>query len=145
MAEIEALVGLKVGEIEFSSECIKLHGMQNGEGKTYRLDPEGDCCSTSWFESIIEQNSLVGHTIISVENLDLDNPANGKTCEKCGADHNEKKPHDELKFYGFALNTNLGRCIIDYRNDSNGYYGGEVRVFDATPKHAGDSLGELNG
>lgn len=36
-------------------------------------------------------------------------------------------PDDEcIKYYGFKITTSKGHIIIDYRNSSNGYYGGSL-------------------
>ena len=34
--------------------------------------------------------------------------------------------YDVLQFYGFKITTTRGVCVIDFRNESNGYYGGEL-------------------
>ncbi|MNC82782.1 hypothetical protein D3C76_1797080 [compost metagenome] len=31
-----------------------------------------------------------------------------------------------LQFYGAKISTDRGDMIIDYRNESNGYYGGDI-------------------
>ena len=33
---------------------------------------------------------------------------------------------DCVQYYGAKITTNKGDMVIDYRNDSNGYYGGEI-------------------
>ena len=33
---------------------------------------------------------------------------------------------DEVQYYGLKITTERGRAMIDYRNDSNGYYGGWI-------------------
>ena len=33
---------------------------------------------------------------------------------------------DSLQFYGCKISTDRGEIVIDYRNDSNGYYGGNL-------------------
>ena len=143
------LIGLRVDKIELSDDATEalLHGVKSEKPIVLSLVVEGDCCSTSWIESVIEESSIVGHTILSWEDLELnDQPANGKTCVRCGASHEitrdenyaKDEPdydlsfHDSLSFYGLALNTEAGRCVIDFRNDSNGYYGGSITVKDRT-------------
>ncbi len=32
----------------------------------------------------------------------------------------------ETKYYGCKITTDKGHIIIDYRNESNGYYGGDI-------------------
>ena len=33
---------------------------------------------------------------------------------------------DCVQYYGAKITTNKGDMVIDYRNDSNGYYGGDI-------------------
>ena len=33
---------------------------------------------------------------------------------------------DEVEFYGLSIKTDKGEIVIDYRNSSNGYYGGSL-------------------
>ena len=35
---------------------------------------------------------------------------------------------DVVAYYGVKITTEHGRCTIDFRNDSNGYYGGWLEV-----------------
>ena len=35
---------------------------------------------------------------------------------------------DCVKYYGLKITTEHGRAVIDYRNDSNGYYGGSIEL-----------------
>jgi hypothetical protein len=34
----------------------------------------------------------------------------------------------ELKYYGVKITTEAGRAMIEFRNESNGYYGGMMYV-----------------
>jgi len=38
---------------------------------------------------------------------------------------------DQVEYYGLKITTERGRATIDYRNDSNGYYGGSLEVESA--------------
>lgn len=42
------------------------------------------------------------------------------------ADHPEDKGREVVAYYGFKIETVKGTCTIDYRNESNGYYGGSL-------------------
>lgn len=33
-----------------------------------------------------------------------------------------------VAYYGLKITTEKGRAVIDYRNDSNGYYGGSLML-----------------
>lgn len=69
---------------------------------------DGDCCSNTWIENIENPEAAIGF-VINAENIIID-----------------KIRDDEglIQFYGFKIETEKGTCVIDYRNESNGYYGG---------------------
>ena len=69
---------------------------------------DGDCCSHTWIEGLDMPIYLLGK-VVSVEDLMLGGDDSG-----------------ELKFYGCKITTDKGVCVIDYRNSSNGYYGGDL-------------------
>ncbi len=39
-----------------------------------------------------------------------------------------RESFDSVIYYGVKFTTTAGRCTIDYRNDSNGYYGGSLTL-----------------
>lgn len=71
----------------------------------------GDCCSISWFESINNATSLLDSQIIGIE-IKPEKEASEPTVE------------ESIKLYGYTLKTLKGYCDIEFRNSSNGYYGG---------------------
>jgi hypothetical protein len=77
---------------------------------------EGDCCSSSWIEHLEIPNDIEGAVILSVEDgggVAWDN----HDCDgHCG--------HDSLAVYNTKFYTSRGTITLEYRNDSNGYYGG---------------------
>ena len=89
--------------------------------------PEGDCCSYTWVEHVSGVKELVGKEIVSfTENTEFDSHENV-----------DETPYDCLALYGISLHTEDGHQIdIDYRNDSNGYYGGWLNwdLSDGTPE-----------
>jgi hypothetical protein len=78
------------------------------------FDAEGDCCSRSWIEAISNAENLIGEVVTKVENRDLPAP------------DPQPAKYDCLAVYGNAIHTAKGECLIEYRNDSNGYYGGSL-------------------
>ena len=83
------------------------------------LETYGDCCSFTWIESIDAPDALKG-TVQDVEEIDMPNLGN--------IDGQRHQGVDQVSYYGLKITTNKGRCVIDYRNDSNGYYGGSLEV-----------------
>lgn len=35
---------------------------------------------------------------------------------------------DCIRYYGLRIVTDKGRAVIDFRNNSNGYYGGSIKL-----------------
>lgn len=76
---------------------------------------DGDCCSDTWIEHITIPALGLPAKVISVENLDLSD--NDERIGEWG---------DVISHYGCKITTDKGEIIIDYRNSSNGYYGGNL-------------------
>lgn len=83
----------------------------DGEEIIVRVD--GDCCSDSWVEGI--ELPALGFPCVVLEVNDLHLPY-------------REVPHDEgiTAMYGCQIKTTSGDMVIDYRNESNGYYGGNL-------------------
>ena len=84
------------------------------------LDAFGDCCSSTWIESIDMDAALKGGVVGTVEDINMPNLGDIAT-EHC-------EYPDSIAYYGLKIITNKGHSIIDYRNNSNGYYGGSLEV-----------------
>lgn len=74
---------------------------------------DGDCCSSSWVESIELPALGFPAKVTAVSDLDLP-----------GVD--QKDEYDFIAVYGCKITTDKGEIVIDYRNSSNGYYGGNL-------------------
>lgn len=74
---------------------------------------DGDCCSSTWIEHVGLPALGFPAKVLSVADLDLP----GSTSNDDG---------DCLAVYGIEIITDKGSIIIDYRNSSNGYYGGDL-------------------
>ncbi len=83
----------------------------------------GDCCSKSWIESVDIIPGALGATITSI--------FDDKISEQDRVD-------EVVQFYKTIIRTTHGDIIIDYRNSSNGYYGGSLEKknfnYDALPR-----------
>jgi hypothetical protein len=83
---------------------------------------EGECCSHSWIEHLDMPTDIHGATLLSVED-GAGVPWDGHECNPaCG--------HGSLAVYNTKFRTDRGDIVLEYRNDSNGYYGGYL--VDAT-------------
>lgn len=73
-----------------------------------------ECCSSTWIEHI-ELPALGFPAIVTaVEDMDIDKV-------EWSSDNDER-----ILFYGCKITTDKGHIIIDYRNSSIGYYGGNL-------------------
>lgn len=75
---------------------------------------EGDCCSTSWIEHLTIPDNVQGSKVISVEELTI-------------GEQQEINNYEYLQVYETRIRTNRGDIVLEYRNSSNGYYGGYLR------------------
>lgn len=73
---------------------------------------EGECCSSSWVESIEVPHGVVGAEIVDVQVPEL----------RCTND----ELHECLRIYECRIKTTRGDVVIDFRNSSNGYYGATI-------------------
>lgn len=73
---------------------------------------DGDCCSYTWIEHVELPALGFPCKVLSVGALDL--PEDGGDDDKV------------IKFYGLKLITDKGELVLDYRNSSNGHYGGNL-------------------
>lgn len=100
------------------------------DGGQERYGVEGDCCSTSWFDSFEGAADIIGSPIVKVTELDLpdlETDAEDRpicTCKNCNAEYGHGA---RVAVYGFRIETNEASATLEFRNDSNGYYGGYLR------------------
>jgi hypothetical protein len=74
---------------------------------------DGDCCSHTWIENVENVEALIGREIMEV----------AETCDGSKSDDD----YEVVQFYGCNISSvGGGTCKIDYRNSSNGYYGGNL-------------------
>lgn len=74
---------------------------------------DGDCCSETWIESVDAPERLIGEPVLSAEDIEM--PDLGTPEDK-----------ECVAYYGFKIVTAKGDVVVDYRNNSNGYYGGSL-------------------
>lgn len=103
------LVGKNVMAVSLAEDggAIKFE-IEDGQSLVVKVD--GDCCSHSWIEHVEAPENMLG-TVTAVEDVDMPDLGN-------------QPDHDSMKYYGCKIHTDKGSSLIDYRNDSNGYYGG---------------------
>lgn len=107
------LIGKKIVDVKIATDKQALLFLSdNGDELIARTD--GDCCSYSWIETVEMPALGIPFKVIGIEDLDLP-----------GSDGNHHD-YDCLSVYGAKITTDKGEMVIDYRNSSNGYYGGNI-------------------
>jgi hypothetical protein len=84
------------------------------EGESIVAKTDGDCCSYTWIEHVELPAKGFPAKVLSVEALDLPGSVDNSEDYEC------------LQVYGLKIITESGDFVIDYRNSSNGYYGGNL-------------------
>ena len=115
---MDELIGKKIEKIELSADKETLSVVADGERYLYRVC--GECCSSSWIEHLEGADSVIGGTVTQVEELDMNANDEKEHCELC-------KNSDVLSVYQTLIKTEKGTATLEYRNDSNGYYGGYIQ------------------
>ena len=94
------------------------------DGSSKLLGVDADCCSHTWIEHLDIPKDVDGATIVSVDEPEM--PAHdGHVCHD-PVDYHRPCGHDELAVYHTRFRTDRGDIVLEYRNDSNGYYGGNL-------------------
>jgi hypothetical protein len=88
------------------------------EGENVVFGVEGDCCSRSWIEHLDVPKDVIGEKIIGVEDARMDRNGEGDSGD------DDKEYSECLQIYNTKFVTLKGCIVLEYRNSSNGYYGG---------------------
>lgn len=115
--KLEDLIGKRVDGLYINGDTsIKL---QSGE-QWYELYTDADCCSESWIAHVDGSHEgfggVIGATITEVREVTIGEAIG--TRQECDELYATYLKHDN---YG-------GEFAIEYRNSSNGYYGGWLAV-----------------
>jgi hypothetical protein len=104
------LIGRRIRDVYMSADKTKIAFVTNQ--RTFFFETEGDCCSHSWIEHVTNAENLSGAVVTAIEEVDM-------------SSLNFKEDYDHIKVYLTRFHLE-GRQPFDleYRNSSNGYYGG---------------------
>jgi len=103
------LIGKTIMEMKIADDRMAIKFSTTEGDVVARCDAE--CCSHTWIESVELPANGFPCTVLSEEDLQLPDAA-------------QDQYGDVIQFYGVRLVTDKGYIVIDYRNESNGYYGG---------------------
>lgn len=107
------LIGKKIVDVKIAEDNLAmLFVCESGDELVVRVD--ADCCSYTWIESVELPALGFPFTVIACDDLDINK------------EPLENEEYEYLQFYGAKITTDKGDMVIDYRNDSNGYYGGNI-------------------
>lgn len=117
---------INYGELAIPTSGIRLNGIDmTSDSISIRLNTsmgpmigvcDADCCSETWIENIELPALGFPCTVIAVEELQMPEERESQGDE----------PQEYILFYGLKFITDKGEMIIEYRNASNGYYGGSL-------------------
>jgi hypothetical protein len=106
----DSWVGKKIEKALIDSEHYTMYWKV--DGKWYKLDAMGDCCSHSWYEHCDGGDALQDAEITSFEDVSQD------------PSPEEEGEYECLRINMLKFRTSKGYCTIEFRNSSNGYYSG---------------------
>lgn len=107
----DKMIGKTINEIKIADDKKALKFICEDGDHVVKAD--GDCCSDTWIESIEAPAMGFPCQILKIEDLTL-------------GDDEELEYGDVIAHYGCKISTDKGDIVIDYRNESNGYYGGNL-------------------
>lgn len=112
---VETVKGLVVESVVVSEDKRTID-VTFTDGTLLRGTSYGDCCSHTWIEHMTVPVDVAGATLTEV-------------VDSAGLDPHEPVEEDTyelIQVYHTSIKTSRGEIIIEYRNSSNGYYGGSL-------------------
>jgi hypothetical protein len=111
--QLEKLVGRTVLQVLTNPERDEFRFVTDEGNLDYYC--YGDCCSESWVNHIADIDLLIGQKVLEIEEFDMFKMLNVEP-------EATRQDVDEVLFH--RIQTPKGVCVIEFRNSSNGYYGG---------------------
>lgn len=89
--------------------------------RVYVFSTDAECCSETWINSIDNVEALINNEVmfVSGREMEYDKQKHGFV---------GKSNTERVLVYTYDIITKKGACTIDFRNDSNGYYGGSLTL-----------------
>lgn len=110
MAGHDVLIGKTLTAVDLACDKQAIRFTLEG-GETIVAKAEGRSCSHTWIENVEMPAGGLPAKVLAATDLDLPS---------------QDKDGDLIQFYGLKLTTDKGDLVLDYRNESNGYYGGNL-------------------
>ena len=113
LEDIKSIVGLTIRKVTFGDEGEDDNDLVfYTDNLTIYYECEADCCSSSWVDNIDDLDNMLNSEILEVEELKVESI--------------EIEDYDVLRKYDYLVKTSKGDARIEFRNSSNGYYGGNL-------------------
>lgn len=106
------LIGKTIAALQLTTDKKALRFVL-ADGAEVVARADGDCCSDTWIEHISLPAGGFPATVLEAADIEM-------------PDLGEMPDREVVAYYGFELKTDKGHMVLDYRNDSNGYYGGNL-------------------
>lgn len=127
---MKELLGRTIRSVEVNDDETLLRFQCDGGAVTFEV--YGECCSTSWFADLVGYAALIDSLVTETRAVELEEgkapPSGVPSSESLTASGRSWQEEDKL--YGYVITTERGRCTVAFRNSSNGYYGGDLRLSD---------------
>jgi hypothetical protein len=107
------LVGKTIQKVYVAEDRMAIKFITS-EGEEIIAKTDGDCCSHSYIQHV-EFSSIFPAKVFKVEDVQMSDLPQA-----------EDSYGDVTACYGFKVFTDKGIFFLEYRNDSNGYYGGHL-------------------
>lgn len=111
--ELADLVGRKILSVQMTPDKSDVRFVTTTGNLDYYC--YGDCCSESWVNHVNDIHNLIGATVTRVEEIDFHS--------LLGIEPEPTRQEDDKVLF-HKVHTTKGTCLIEFRNSSNGYYGG---------------------
>lgn len=109
--DFNSLIGVKVADFKINTAHDNFQ-IVSKSGAAFGFHCDADCCSESWIEHVTGIGSLLGGTIFEITRAEsVSVPATRQESEYIDV---------------YTIKTEKGRFDIEFRNSSNGYYGGAI-------------------
>lgn len=119
---LKHIIGLTIRRVTFENDMSAMY-LDTEKGQ-FKLEAEGDCCSSTVIDHVDNVDNLLSK-VLSFESVEQWVPReNPDTYEGSPA-----ADYEDISYYALKIVTEKGEAFIDYRNSSNGYYGGWLNVY----------------
>lgn len=94
------------------------------DGREVQLNLYGDCCSQSFFEEhgVKEVKALVGFMLLGVQPVQSGELSQGAILRMSEVEAGL------VRYHAVDIITSAGTTVLDWRNESNGYYDGVLDI-----------------